>query len=292
MKIFGVKSRRSWVKVPIGVTLLIRWFFHASLAELALAQEQFSKQELQEQRKDLELKVSQNPKNFELRNQLAKSYARSNEFAKAEQHLLAIIAQDSTNFVAYNNLSNIYFLQGHLDSAEAGYSKALHLAKTSDDSLGIRLNRGVFFYATGAFYTAHLIFVETIHHENDLRRIERLLGIKFQEVDSVKTGNEELQPLSVATINIKKMALSAIEINRRKREKEKSSTGGNKADSELKQDFSKKKTAKRAEAPPTEAPIEGNTEAARTIGYPDINEFRRHSFTEFSKLYIGPNNKY
>ena len=90
----------------------------------------------------LEQRLSQQTDSLEQRNRLARSYAQIGELAKAETHLRAVLTQDSTNFVAYNNLGNVYFLQSYQDSiraghlisqAEATYFKALGHGRSKDD---------------------------------------------------------------------------------------------------------------------------------------------------------------
>jgi tetratricopeptide (TPR) repeat protein len=207
-----------------------------------LAQELGIKQRQQSYLDSLEQKVSQTQDSLVLRNRLARSYALRGEFAKAEEHLRAVMAMDSTNFVAYNNLGNVYFLQGELDSAEASYFKALPLARTFDDSMGIHLNLGALFYAADSVEVAEEMFAEVIEDSSDLARVELLLGINLGDVDLSKTGKQQLKQISAASV--KSLALKAVD----------SKKGKKKSDGKKKKDGKKrtKAGARKGRRPSTE----------------------------------------
>jgi len=168
----------------------------------------FVRQIRQEQEKyvnGLKQQLAQNP--IATRNRLARIAAFDGEYAEAEKYLREVIALDDKNFTARNNLGNVYFLQAKLDSAEAQYSKAQPLAKNADDSLGIRLNLGAYFHAVNDDTLAAETIAEAFNGRNDLARVERLLGLRFDEIDLRKAGVEQLQ--SVSAFSMKNLMLLA-----------------------------------------------------------------------------------
>jgi hypothetical protein len=121
-------------------------------------------------------------------------------------------------------------LQGRLDSAEAKYGKALPLAKTADDSLGIRLNFGALLHAIKEDTLAAEMIAEALGDGNDLPRVERLLGVQFNEIDIGKAGAEQLQ--GVSAFSMKKLVMMASESKQKKKgqkpKKEKTKSAGQK----------------------------------------------------------------
>jgi len=140
-------------------------------------------------------------------NQLAQNYAAKGEYAKAESYLLAVIATDVESFATHNNLGNVCFLQGKLDSAATYYAKALPLAKTADDSLGIRLNFAAWLHATDDDRQAAETIAAGLRPRDAIARAERLLGIKFDEVDPAKASIAQLQ--GVTAFSMKQLVLNA-----------------------------------------------------------------------------------
>jgi hypothetical protein len=181
----------------------------------------FVRQIRQQQEKYVnELKQQLAEKPIETRNRLAKMAAFDSNYVEAEKYLREVIALDSKNFIAHNNLGNVYFLQAKLDSAKlalakAHYSKAQTLTKTADDSLGIRLNLGVYYYVV---HDDTLMATETIaeafNGRNDTARVERLLGLKFDQIDLRKAGPEQLQSLSA--VGMKNLVLQARDARQKK----------------------------------------------------------------------------
>jgi len=162
-----------------------------------------------------ELKQQLAEKPVETRNRLARMAAFDSNYVEAEKFLREVIALDPGNFIAHNNLGNVYFLQAKLDSAEAHYSKAQPLAKTADDSLGIRLNLGAYFYAVhDDTLLATATIAEAFNGRNDLARVERLLGLNFGEIDLRKAGPEQLQ--SISAFSMKNLAFMANDAKSRK----------------------------------------------------------------------------
>jgi tetratricopeptide (TPR) repeat protein len=147
------------------------------------------RQRQEEYMNGLKQQLAQDP--VEARQKLSRAHALQGEYAEAEKYLREVIALEAKNFVAYNNLGNVYFLQGRLDSAAANYAKALPLAKTADDSLGIRLNFGALYHAGKDDTLAAEMIADALRDDNDLPRVERLLGLKFDEIDMGKAGAEQ-----------------------------------------------------------------------------------------------------
>jgi hypothetical protein len=144
----------------------------------------------------LEQQVTQNPNQLELRNELGLIYGQSKEFAKAEKHLRAAIALDAKNFMAHNNLANVYFWQGKLDSAKAKYEKALAFARTKDDSAGAQLNLGTLYFAAGNDTVAHEFYASAIRDSADVRKAGRLLGIDFDAVRLRASSTQQVKKVS------------------------------------------------------------------------------------------------
>jgi len=140
-------------------------------------------------------------------NRLARNYASIGEYAKAESYLRAVLAANVESFATYNNLGNACFLQGKLDSAEACYSKALLLAKTADDSLGIRLNFGAWLHADNNDLKAATTIAEALRTSDGIARVERLLGFKFDAIDPAKASLAQLQ--GVTAFSLKQLVMKA-----------------------------------------------------------------------------------
>ncbi|MCG3117963.1 MAG: hypothetical protein ALAOOOJD_00088 [bacterium] len=173
------------------------------------------RQKQEDYKNGLQQQLAQDP--LEVRQRLARSHAMNGEYTEAQKYLREVLAVDAKNFMAYNNLGNVYFLQGQLDSAAANYAKALPWAKTADDSLGIRLNLGALLHVEDDDSLAAAIISEALRHGNDLARVERLLGLKFDKLDSTKAGAEKFQVLSA--FNMKNLAKMASDTKGKKKEK-------------------------------------------------------------------------
>jgi Flp pilus assembly protein TadD len=132
---------------------------------------------------------------LEQRIRRARSYAASQDYAKAEQELRLVLTRDPKNFAAYNNLGNVYFLQGNLDSAEVNYFKALPWATSPDDNLGVRLNLGALFYFADSQAVAEEIISPALSDSSDLDRVEQLLGLSFESIKA-PPGDSEARRLS------------------------------------------------------------------------------------------------
>ncbi|MCG3117964.1 MAG: hypothetical protein ALAOOOJD_00089 [bacterium] len=143
----------------------------------------------------------------DIANQLARYHGFTGDYAEAQKYLRKVIALDANNFTAHNNLGNLYFLQGQLDSAMTAYSKALPLARTADDSLGIRLNLGALWHAVNADTLAAAQIAEVLHNQRDLSRVERLLGLKFDDIDLAEARAEQLRGVTV--FSMKQLVLMA-----------------------------------------------------------------------------------
>jgi tetratricopeptide (TPR) repeat protein len=147
----------------------------------------------------------------------ARECALKGEYASAEKYLREIIALDAENFKAHNNLGNVHFLQGKLDSAEANYAKALPLMKTADDSLGMRFNLWTLWQAAidDSLNLLAEKLADRLRDGNELDRFEKLLAQEFDESNSAKAGNRARQ--SVSTFNMEKFTLTANDGNKKKK---------------------------------------------------------------------------
>ena len=94
---------------------------------------------------ELETELNKAPDSRQLRNRLAVIYANMNDIEVAEKHLQYLVAMDSTDAVAINNLGNVLFMKGDLDSAETLYLTAISFADSKRDSDGIYLNLGLIY---------------------------------------------------------------------------------------------------------------------------------------------------
>jgi tetratricopeptide (TPR) repeat protein len=167
----------------------------------------------------LESQVAQYPDSIQLRNELGITYAYQNQIEKARPHFDRLIAKDSTNFLAINNLGNLYFLSGKLDSAQHYYLKGLTYA-TGKHADGIRLNLGLI-YATADQDSMAVAMFSQVMGEDTLgfKKIGDLLGIIFEAGDLAKA--EQLRPQKkLSTTTIIKLTCLA-ERNRAEQQKKK-----------------------------------------------------------------------
>jgi Flp pilus assembly protein TadD len=209
-----VKVRQAWrqyeaVKNPTGVRRSLPPVLDSLRA--GHLQDRHIRQQQEAYLNGLEQQLAQEPDRIEIRNRLARSYALSKDFAKAETHLRAVIAQDAKNFVAHNNLGNVYFWQGKLDSAHVHYQKALELARAKDDSMGAALNLATLYYAAGDDTTAQAFYASVISDSADWKRAGSLLGIDFAEAGAA-LGAEKKQVRAVSEASVEEqlgMALAA-----------------------------------------------------------------------------------
>jgi tetratricopeptide (TPR) repeat protein len=153
----------------------------------------------------LKNKISAHPKDFEARNELATIYAMRGKrqetlgkapeakqnYQEAEKLYRESFRYDSQNFAAINNLANLYFLQGNLDSAETYYRLAEASAVDSIDQKGIYLNLGTLYAAVETAPTdtlAEEMYARVVRSENDLRLVTELIGIDFEEAETGKAA--------------------------------------------------------------------------------------------------------
>lgn len=148
---------------------------------------------------DMETLATKFPDNPEYKIQLATTHAMLGNTTEAKQYLYQILKIDSTNYMANNNLANIYFLEGILDSAYVNYTCALQYAKTTRDSNGVYLNMGLLYSAIDSVDLACEMFnstVRNIREETDrieaLRQnIEELLGVESSAIQTEKASEQE-----------------------------------------------------------------------------------------------------
>jgi tetratricopeptide (TPR) repeat protein len=154
---------------------------------------------------ELEIKLSQaRPDSHQLRNQLAVIYAGMNNIEAAEKHLQYLVTLDSTDAVALNNLGNVLFMKGNLDSAETLYLTAISFAESKRDRDGIYLNVGLIYAAADLDSEAVFIFGQVMCDSNDYQRVGNLLGIAIEQDDLVKA--EKLIPKKkIDALTVKKL---------------------------------------------------------------------------------------
>lgn len=161
----------------------------------------------QTQLNELERKLTQFPDSVQLRNMLAIKYANLNDIENAEKHLQYLLAIDSTNFVALNNIGNLFFMKGDLNSAEFYYQKALNYAE-GEHKDGANLNLGLLYAAADQDSIAIELFAQVMQDSNDYRRIGDLLGISIEENQLAKA--DELKPQKkIDKIAVKQLAFKA-----------------------------------------------------------------------------------
>lgn len=149
---------------------------------------------------ELENRLAQSPDSSQLRNKLAITYAHRNNFEKARYHFQQLLLTDSANFFALNNLGNLFFMEGNLDSAQLYYLKALDYAKDKD---GIYLNLGLVYAAANLDSEAVDMFTQVMQDSTDYQKISDLLGIKIQKDDLIKSAKLEMKKKVSSTTVIK-----------------------------------------------------------------------------------------
>ena len=162
---------------------------------------------------ELEKKVSQLPDSSHLRNHLAITYAYQNQFKNAEKHFRILLAKDSTNFFAINNIGNLFFLQGNLDSAQCYYQKAQNYAKGKYKD-GINLNLGLLYASADIDSMAIEMFTRVIRDSTDYSKIGELLGIVMKENELVK--GEGIKPKKKVSVKkVKQLSTKALNKNKK-----------------------------------------------------------------------------
>lgn len=106
---------------------------------------------------------------------------------------------DPGNYAAFNNLGNVYFLKGFLDSAETYYLQAnsildslesyYHKADTNKYKEiykiheGVLLNLGTLYAAADTEEAAYEMYSKVVTDSSDIPKVRVLLGLPFEEVD-------------------------------------------------------------------------------------------------------------
>lgn len=185
-----------------------------------LPQERFAQEKEQINRddakylSDLEKNVVQHPDSTQLRNRLAITYAFQNQHKNAENHFRALLKKDKTNFFALNNLGNLFFSNGKLDSAFNYYQKALDYA-TGEKNDGIHLNLGLVYAAADLDSMAVEKFALVMKDSTGYKRINDLLGLSIKEEDFAK-ANELKVVKKVSSGSVKVLAAKADEKRKNK----------------------------------------------------------------------------
>lgn len=169
----------------------------------------------------LERKLAQYPDSSQLRNMLAIKYVELKNIEMAKKHIGLLLASDSTNFFALNNLGNLFFMNGNLDSAQYYYLQASEYA-TGDFLDGIYLNLGLLYAAADLDNEAVEIFAQVMKNPDDYQRIGNLLGFNIDEDDLTKAA--ELRPQKkVDQITVKQLTNKARDKKTTTKEKKKQS---------------------------------------------------------------------
>lgn len=166
---------------------------------------------------ELQKKLDQSPDSSQLRNYLAIHYVYQNEIEKAEKHWQYLLTKDSTNFHALNNIGNLFFMKGNLDSAETYYLKALDYASGTDQD-GIYLNLGLVYAAADSESLAVDIFAYVMRDSTDYQKIGNLLGIKIENDDLVRSARL-IAIKEVSSLTIKQLTDKAIKKKKRTKKK-------------------------------------------------------------------------
>ena len=174
--------------------------------------------------KSLEKKLAQFPDSIQLRNELAVTYVYQNNIEEAEKHFQYLLAEDSTNFFAPNNLGNLYFMKGNLELAQTYYFKALDYAN-GEDSAGVYLNLGLIYAAADLDSEAVDIFAYVMQDSNDYQRIGDLLGIVIKEEELVKNAIPD-SGKKISKAKVKYLTAKAKEKKKKKEKIKTASLGG------------------------------------------------------------------
>ena len=164
----------------------------------------------------MEKKVKQYPDSIKIRNELATTYSMTGNTTKAKQHYITILNQDTTNFGALNNMANVYFLEGKLDSAQNFYTRALVNAQTSKDSNGVYLNLGTLYAAADNVEFTYEMYSNLVRDLPDtskmeailISRVEELLGLTFKDIELTK-ADEKKKLTKISSKRIKKLVKDA-----------------------------------------------------------------------------------
>lgn len=181
-----IHVREAWkVYKPVAhADKFIKSFWHFPDQEYAQEIDSIKKT-LKKHLAELEKKVAQFPDSSQLRNELAIKYAFQNDIENSKKHFQRLLAKDSTDFFALNNLGNLFFMKGNLDSAKFYYEEASTYAEGKDKD-GIHLNLGLIYAAAGLDSEAVDMFTQVMQDSTDYQKIGDLLGITIQEEDLVK----------------------------------------------------------------------------------------------------------
>jgi len=155
----------------------------------------------------LESKVRQYPDSVQLVLKLGNIYAMLDSSELAITHYKSALLSEPTNFSSYNNLANVYFKQGILDSAEINYHKAIAYASTVDDSDGIYLNLATLCAAVDSLELASQMYAKVIKSPDDIPRVDSLLGISLGKID---LSEIKKLPTEISAVIIKQIVQQAL----------------------------------------------------------------------------------
>jgi len=137
-----------------------------------------------------------------------------NNLDKSYQLYKSILKIDSNNYAAFNNIGNICFLKGILDSAETSYLRAITIL---DDSLniydnsgdrhnfnliqkhqeGILLNLGTLYSAIDSAEKAYEMYSKVVKDSSDIPKVRKLLGLPFEKEDNTLARKPDISAAKV-----------------------------------------------------------------------------------------------
>ena len=137
---------------------------------------------------EMEKRVARYPDSTRLRNKLALAYMSRNQLKQAKHHFEQILRSDPTNAGVLNNIGNLYFMEGNLDSAQLYYLNAINQASLAHGE-GVHLNLGLLYAAADMESLAVENFAAVIRDSSDFYKLSDLLGIPIGK-DGVQKGDQ------------------------------------------------------------------------------------------------------
>jgi len=109
------------------------------------------------------------------------------------------LKMDSKNASIRNNLGNVYFQKGVLDSAEINYQQALAHTATMNDSVGIFLNLGNLYAAADSIDLARHFYERVVKGPDDIGKVEASLGLTLSTINLSK-ARQTVSDISEITV--------------------------------------------------------------------------------------------
>lgn len=127
--------------------------------------------------KERELEIQKYPDSLQLRISLANDYVKYNFYKNAKFHYYQILKKDSSNLVTLNNLGNIFFIEGKVDTAQKYYFKALMTTKKFEKDM-LKFNIALTYKAIGEDSTG-LAYMQQVINSVGLDKIKKLIHIDW-----------------------------------------------------------------------------------------------------------------